>query len=133
MLQSFVNQFKGWKIIEIAILAIASVMLMYTSLVWEDTTIGIICTLTGILCVVEVSRGNVWNYFWGLINVVLYIIICYQAGYAGDFILNLAYYLPMQFIGLYMWRKHMHNDLVDVKKMTRNGWFLSGVALLERG
>lgn len=130
MLKSFINQFKGWRRIEIAILLVASAMLMYTSFVWDDTLIGIICTLTGILCVVEVSRGNIWNYFWGLINVVLYIIICYTAGYAGDFMLNLLYYLPMQFIGLYMWKKHMHNDFVDVKVMTKLGWIISAAALI---
>ncbi len=118
---SFKKQFQGWSVFEKCLITVMLLGLMYTSYVWQDNIVGIICTIAGVLCVVLVSKGNIWNYFWGVINVALYAYIAYNAGYGGDFVLNAFYYLPMNFVGLYYWRKNYGNEneeVVDVQKMT---------------
>lgn len=119
--KSFIGQFKGWSKLEIALIVFMLVALMYTSYLWHDTPISIICTITGVLCVVLVAKGDIWNYFWGVINVSLYAYICYQANYGGDFVLNLFYYLPMNFLGLFVWLKNYGNkqsEIVDINSMS---------------
>ena len=67
--------------------------------------LGSVAGITGVLCVVLVAKGSIWNYAFGLVNVSLYAWISYKAALYGDAGLNALYYLPMQFIGWWQWRK----------------------------
>jgi nicotinamide mononucleotide transporter len=67
--------------------------------------IGSLAGITGVLCVVLVAKGSIWNYLFGVVNVSLYAWISYKAALYGDAGLNALYYLPMQFIGCWQWRK----------------------------
>lgn len=67
--------------------------------------VGSLAGITGVLCVVLVAKGSIWNYLFGLVNVSLYAYISYKASLYGDTALNALYYLPMQFIGWWQWRK----------------------------
>lgn len=70
---------------------------------------GSAAAITGVVCVVLVARGNIINYFFGLVNVSLYAIIAFKAELYGDAVLNAFYYLPMQFVGWFMWMKKREN------------------------
>lgn len=67
--------------------------------------VGSLAGITGVLCVVLVAKGSIWNYLFGLVNVSLYAYISYKASLYGDAVLNAFYYVPMQFIGYWQWRK----------------------------
>lgn len=67
--------------------------------------LGSIAGITGVLCVVLVAKGSIWNYVFGIVNVSLYAFISYKADLYGDAALNALYYVPMQFIGWWQWRK----------------------------
>lgn len=67
--------------------------------------IGSVAAVTGVLCVVLVAKGSIWNYLFGLVNVSLYALISWKAALYGDAALNALYYLPMQFIGWWQWRR----------------------------
>ena len=67
--------------------------------------IGSLAGITGVLCVVLVAKGSIWNYLFGLVNVSLYAYISYKASLYGDAVLNALYYVPMQFIGYWQWCK----------------------------
>ncbi|MGT2906700.1 nicotinamide riboside transporter PnuC [Streptococcus dentiloxodontae] len=64
--------------------------------------IGMICSLTGIICVIFVSEGRASNYFFGLINSVIYLILALQKGFYGE-VLTTLYFTAMQPIGLLVW------------------------------
>jgi len=66
---------------------------------------GTVAAVTGVVCVVLVARGNIFNYLFGLVNVALYAWISYKAELYGDAALNALYYLPMQFVGWFLWMK----------------------------
>ncbi|WOO87437.1 nicotinamide riboside transporter PnuC [Mollicutes bacterium LVI A0039] len=127
----FIDQFKGWSRFEKLLISVVTIMLLITSYMWQDTPFGIFTTLAGVMCVVLVAKGNRYNYFWGLINVTCYGIIAYNSNYAGDFILNIGFYLPMQFIGLYMWNKHYNvdSDTVASRGFTTRDWIVTIVAI----
>lgn len=71
----------------------------------EFDPVGSVAGIAGVLCVVLVAKGSIWNYLFGVINVSLYAWISYKASLYGDAGLNALYYLPMQFIGWWQWRR----------------------------
>ena len=78
-----------------------------------------IAAISGILCVVLCAKGKKSQYIWGLINVIGYVIIAWINKYYGEVMLNALYYLPSQFIGYYLWNKHINkdNDKVEGNKL----------------
>ncbi len=126
-LKSFVkNELTGWKKWEVAWLLVACVVITCLSIYWDDSLMGIISALTGVLCVICTGKGKLSAYTFGLVNCVLYAIISYQATLYGETMLNALYYVPMQFVGFYVWNKNMNEETKEVKKthMTWKGRFL---------
>ena len=79
--------------------------IIYTLLSGNVDIIGSVAGIAGVLCVVLVAKGSIWNYLFGLVNVSMYAYISYKASIYGDAALNALYYVPMQFIGWWQWRK----------------------------
>ncbi len=95
---------------------------IYSFLSKEIDPIGSIAGIAGVICVVLVAKGSIWNYLFGVVNVSLYAYISYKAAIYGDAGLNALYYLPMQFIGWWQWRKRgaeaAENKTVKARRMT---------------
>lgn len=98
--------FSGWTAFEIAWLAVFSAVNVGLFFAWDDTWLGLVTSLTGMLNVVLVAKGKVSNYWFGMVNVTLYAWTAYGNQYYGEVMLNVGYFLPMQFIGLALWRRH---------------------------
>jgi len=122
--------FKDWTLFEKVWLLVFTILVIGLSLYWQDTLMGIICSLTGIWCVVLVAKGRISNYWIGIVNVVLYAIISYGYQYYGEVMLNAFYFLPMQFIGAYIWIKNKKvgtKDSVKVKMLSNKYRIIWGV------
>ncbi len=78
---------------------------LYSILSGTMDVVGSVASVAGVLCVVLVAKGSIWNYLFGIVNVSLYAYISYRASLYGDAALNAFYYVPMQFIGWWQWRK----------------------------
>lgn len=83
--------------------------------------IGAICSITGVLCVVLVAKGKISNFAFGLVNVALYVYLAYTWKLYGEVMLNALYYLPIQFIGYFTWKKKMSVETGTVKAKTMSG------------
>ena len=79
--------------------------IIYSALSGNVDIVGSVAGIAGVLCVVLVAKGSIWNYLFGIINVSMYAYISYKASLYGDAVLNAVYYVPMQFIGWWQWRK----------------------------
>lgn len=116
-LKSFVKmELSGWKPLEIAWLAIATAVILGVSIYWQDTAVGIICSLTGVWCVVLTGKGKVSNFLFGIVNVTLYAYVSYRAKFYGEVMLNVLYYLPCSFLGLFVWGKNIDEGSGEVIK-----------------
>lgn len=104
-----------------------------TSLITKDFNfLSSLAALSGVLCVVLVAKGHIANYLFGLIQVSLYTYISWGAGYWGEVALNGLYYVPMQFIGFFLWRKRMRKDSkTHVKARHLTLWQRIGVGALS--
>lgn len=104
---------------------------------WD--ALSAIATISGVLCVVLVAKGHISNYLFGLIQVSLYTYLSWGVGYWGEVALNGLYYVPMQFIGFFMWRKRIREGSktrVKAKNLTRQQriWlFVACVILITAG
>jgi nicotinamide mononucleotide transporter len=88
------------------------------SLYWQDNFISMVSGITGVICVFLVNMRKLSNYFWGFINCSLYGYVAYTAQYYGDTMLNWVFYLPIQFIGAYLWANHIVGGVMVSHKIT---------------
>lgn len=98
---------------------------IYFSIISNDSRLWYLlidglAAVSGIFCVVLCAKGKKSQYIWGLFNVIGYLIIACINKYYGEVMLNALYYLPSQFIGYYLWNKHINTETEDVegKKLT---------------
>jgi nicotinamide mononucleotide transporter len=110
------NELTGWKLIEVFWLILTCAIITGQSIYWGDSLMGIISSLTGVACVVCTGKGKLSAYLFGLVNCVLYAIISYRATLYGETMLNALYYIPMQFVGLFVWSKHINAETGEVEK-----------------
>ena len=115
------GELEGWRAWEILWMTVAIAVIIGLSLYWTDTVMGIISSVTGVACVVCTGKGKLSAYLFGLVNCVLYAIIAYKATYYGETMLNLFYYVPMQFVGFFVWAKNMNPETGEVNKKHMSG------------
>jgi nicotinamide mononucleotide transporter len=87
------------------IIGVIASNILYSILSGNIDLVGSVASIAGVLCVVLVAKGSIWNYLFGVVNVSMYAYISYKAALYGDAALNALYYFPMQFIGWWQWRK----------------------------
>lgn len=125
-------------IFEIIWLVFFTFLLVVSNIMMDASTFAIITALMGMINVVLVAKQNFSNYFFGLINTIMYIVVAYSAGYAGDFVLFLLYVLPLQFVGMYAWKskEKLENKIdnvthvVESKTLDLKGIILTVIALI---
>lgn len=126
------QELTGWKPWETAWLLFAVTAIIAISVVRGENAIGIVSAVTGAVCVVLTGKGKLSAYIFGLVNIVLYAYISYRATLYGETMLNLLYYLPMQFVGWFTWKKHMDRRSGEVvkRRLTRKGRLVSLAAII---
>ncbi|UOO81828.1 nicotinamide riboside transporter PnuC [Uruburuella testudinis] len=102
--------FDGWTKFEAGWLGLFVAIQAAVFIVQPDSPAASIAAVCGILCVVFVGKGKISNYFFGLISVSLYAYVSYTFKLYGEMMLNLLVYVPVQFIGFAMWRRHMTRE-----------------------
>ena len=46
--------------------------ILYSILSGNIDLVGSVASIAGVLCVVLVAKGSIWNYFFGIVNVSMY-------------------------------------------------------------
>ena len=107
--------FKGWSKFELCWLVLSTVIMIVISIIWGDNTLALISGITGILGVVLAAKGKVSTYFFATINVAIYAYLTFNNHLYGEFMLNAFYYIPMNFIGFYLWSRHKDEKSGEVE------------------
>ena len=118
---------RGWKAWEIGWLALATAVILGLSIYWKDNWVSLTAAVTGVWCVILTGKGKRSSFILGMVNVVLYAWVAFQAKYYGEVMLNMLYYVPMNVVGWIAWKKHMNEDTGEVKKTKLS---LKGSALI---
>jgi len=114
--------FEDWNLWEWCWIVITSFTAIWLGQHWGsgdwNTVLSIFTCLTGLWCVILVAKGRIFNYYLGIVNVIGYAWISYQYQLYGEVMLNAMYFLPMQFVGLYIWTKNKNYKIKDAVKIT---------------
>ena len=110
------SELHGWKLWELLWLALATAVILGLSLYWKDNWISLLAAVTGVWCVILTGKGKRSSFLFGTINTIFYSWISFQARYFGEVMLNMLYYLPMNFVGWFVWKQHMNEETGEVVK-----------------
>ena len=62
-------------------------------------------SVMGIASTVLSANGIIWTFLFGILDVVFCCIVTADNGIWGHFAIHLFYFLPMQFVGIWQWKK----------------------------
>lgn len=124
-MKKLLEHYKKWELIWIPVslvLITAAWFLEYflTPTDLRDTVmwqiVYFVATFTGMLCVVLTS-GKRWSqWIIGLINIIGFVVLYWHWELYGNFLLNLLFYVPASFIGIYFWLKNRDSKYTCVVK-----------------
>lgn len=77
--------------------------------------------LMGVASTVLSANGSIWNFLFGLLDVSIYSYILYDSNMPSQFLLHVLYFIPMEFVGFFQWRKRGAGAKTQVKARTLNG------------
>ena len=89
-------------------------------------------SLMGVLCTVLAANGRILTFLFGILDVSIYGAMCLVGTRYGNAALHLLYFLPMQFIGYFQWRKRGADasSQVRARRLTGRQWALYTAAFL---
>lgn len=88
----------------------------------DTTWLEALAVIFGILSVWFARKENIWVYPTGIINVLIYVYLCYFAGLYADMAIN-AFYFVMSVFGWYNWsRRTQTNDHVPISGLNLKQW-----------
>ena len=82
----------------LAILSLAIISFVIKGDFGTNAWVAAIAAILGVFCVVLGAKGSLANWFFGIVEAVLHIYICFCTHIYGDMLQRLFYNLPMQFI-----------------------------------
>ncbi len=122
------------------LIGMAVVTVLVTAIEFQGTETGrwmlvvsALGSLAGVTCTVLSANGRILAFLFGLIDVTIYGIMCLLGARYGNAALHLLYFLPMQFVGFFQWKKRGAAGKQEVKarRLNRRQWLLfSGIFLV---
>ncbi|MCF0190853.1 MAG: nicotinamide mononucleotide transporter [Marinilabiliaceae bacterium] len=127
------NELSGWKLWELTWMFIACTAIVIPSYLAGNTSLRIICGACGAISVVLAGKGKLSCYLFGTAQRLIYAYIAYGAMYYGEVMLNVLYFFPLEFYGVYEWYRHMNYETHEVKKRRMSvsqRWIVVGVVIV---
>lgn len=94
-----------------------------------DTPIGMICGIAGVVCVVLTAKGKISSYLFNFIQIITYMIICWQTALYLELGEQVFYFIACIF-GVFAWKKNMcknedGSEQVVAKKFKPWHWIIT--------
>lgn len=74
-----------------------------------DTPIGMVCGIAGVICVVLTAKGKISSYLFNFIQMITYMVICWNARLFLEFGEQVFYFVACIF-GVFLWKKNMKKN-----------------------
>ncbi len=87
--------------------------------------------IMGVINTVLSANGNIWTFLFGVLDVTICAFTNLDSGNMGQFLQHIIYFLPMQFVGFWQWRKrgasthkdeHGETAKVRARRLTPKQW-----------
>lgn len=122
-------ELSGWSDKEKIMYSLIILIVIGLSLSINDSRVAMLHAIFGILATILAGKGKISCYIIGTFGVLCYSYLAWKNALWGTLGLQLLYYLPMEFIGIYYWKEHLKEDTKEVKKTklsTKERW-LTGI------
>ena len=99
-----------------------------------DSPIGIICGIAGCICVVLTAKGKISSYAFNFLQMITYMIICWDAALYLEFGEQVFYFIVCIY-GVFAWKKNMKTNAdgteqVKAKKFKLWQWFAAAAIVI---
>lgn len=115
------KELKGWKNIEIFGLLFVIALIFTNAFYFNDNPIAVCSAVCGILYTTIAGKGKISCYFFGLLGSSCYIWLSFKNALWGNMLLYFCYYIPMQILGIFKWKKHLNKDSKEIIKTRLSG------------
>lgn len=114
------KEFESFKTSEIVFFFLIIFFIILVSLYFNDTKIALISAICGISYTVFAGYGKIYCYFIGIIGTFCYCYLAYKNAFFGNLCLYGLYYLPMEIIGIFQWKKNLKKEKNEIIKTKLN-------------
>ena len=111
------KELSGWKRYEAVSLFAVLAIVFVNAIIVKDNPIAVISAFCGILYTIIAGKGKISCYFFGLSGSWCYVLLSFANALWGNMLLYLCYYIPMQILGIFKWKKHLKNDTKEILKI----------------
>ena len=90
-------------------------------------------TVMGVASTVLSANGIIWTFIFGILDVTFCCIVAADNQIWGNFALHLFYFLPMQFVGIWQWKKRGaqgSKSEVKARRFTGKQWLIMVASVL---
>ncbi|AIQ61632.1 nicotinamide riboside transporter PnuC [Paenibacillus borealis] len=121
-MKKYAGSWKGFEVAWLVLFTLTGVVFTFLS---KDSLFGFTVFITGVLCVVLTAKGKLLSYVFGMYNTFGYAYLAYINGLFGEVMLNLLFFVPMNVVGFYMWKKNMQSGKLSMRQMEAKGILLT--------
>lgn len=115
--QWFKDEFlSGYSAFEVAFLIAMLLLQVIVYCFAPDSLIGMICGVSGVICVVLTAKAKISSYIFNFIQIVTYMIICWSLKLYLEFAENIFYFVTCIF-GVLLWKKNMVKKADGTKEL----------------
>ena len=110
------EEIKSLSIFERIFFLCAITIILITSILTKDNKLALISSICGICYTILAGKGKIYCYFIGMIGTFCYSYLSFKNSFYGNFLLYFCYYLPMEIIGIFKWKKHLKTNSSEIIK-----------------
>ncbi len=120
-------------VIEYLLLACVVLFIIINAIFKHDSYVAMISAICGITYTFLAGKGLPVCYLFGVTGSGFYSFLSFQNALWGNLLLYAGYYVPMQIIGYFSWKRNLKDskkEIVKIKLPTRELFVLLGILLL---
>lgn len=114
------SELGGWGKLERIIFPLEILVITAISFIINDSKIALVSAVCGILYTILAGKGKISCYGFGLCGTLCYSYISFLNMLWGNLALYLLFYLPMQILGIFKWKKHLKKSSQEIIKTKLN-------------
>jgi len=97
----------------------AFLAMIFCTIFFKDSKIALLGAFFGIMYTVLAGKGKIDCFYFGVCGSSLYAYLAFSNALWGNMLLYLLYYIPMQILGIFKWKKNLdkNSDLIIKTKL----------------
>ena len=113
IVKKYLGEFSG---LETVFFSFSILFALFLSVYMKDNLLSTISAVCGLSYTILAGKGRIFCYYIGITGTLCYCVLSYKNGFFGNCLLYGLYYLPMEITGIFMWKKHLKENLTEIKK-----------------